>query len=104
MNSEASKESFIQQSINTRQDLAKQLQKSQEFFKEQYKALEKAELAISKQASNQSFAKNLIQKLCNQELTLLQAFWSLTQSKSRARRGASPLDWSQWHSKSLIRI
>ena len=50
MNSEASKESFIQRSINTRQDLAKQLQKSQEFFKEQYKALEKAELSISKQA------------------------------------------------------
>ena len=50
MNSEASKESFIQRSINTRQDLAKRLQKSQGFFKEQYKALEKAELAISKQA------------------------------------------------------
>ena len=50
MNSEASKESFIQRSINTRQDLAKQLQKSQNFLKEQCKALEKAELAMSKQA------------------------------------------------------
>ena len=50
MNSEAPKESLIQRSINTRQDLAKQHQKSQEFFKEQYKALEEAELAISKHA------------------------------------------------------